>query len=129
MGGAAWRRALALAGGTALGMADWAGMPAAQGAVPATPGCAEGMHRSDESGLEAGRIVRGCVPVDGHYIFRLDVPAGHVVQGQFDGRNAVLDLQDEQGRHVRRLGRADATSQSMMWVVPDAPQQLVVRSA
>lgn len=127
MGAAAWRRAMILAGRTAFGMAAWAGVPAAQGAVPAAPACAGEVHRSDDSGLAAGRVVQGCVPVDGSHVFRLDVPAGHVVQGEFDGRNAVLDLQDDKGRHLRRLGRADATPQSMMWVVSETPQRLVVR--
>ncbi|WP_353149101.1 enterochelin esterase domain-containing protein [Pollutimonas bauzanensis] len=112
MSTAGWQRALVLTGCMVFGMAAWATGAGAQAAVPTV--------------LAAGHSARGDVPVGGSYIFRLNVPAGHVVQGEFKGRNTVLDLQDEQGRHVRRLGVADGTQQGMMWVAADSPQRLAV---
>lgn len=107
-----WQRALVLAGRMVFGMAAWAMVTGAQAALP--------------TALVTGHSVRGGMPVDGRHVFRLDVPAGHVVQGEFKGRNTVLDLQDEQGRHVRRLGVADGGQQGIMWVASDSPQRLVV---
>jgi len=60
-------------------------------------------------------------------VYRLEVPAGYVVQGEFDGRNVALDLQDEQGGHLRRLSRPDVMAQGLMWLASQAPQRLVVR--
>ncbi|TFL13297.1 enterochelin esterase [Pusillimonas caeni] len=104
-----WRRAPKLALGVALSLWVWA---AGAGAPPA---------------LEVGRSVQGRVPMAGAHVFSLDVPAGYVVQGEFHGRNAVLDLQDEGGAHLRRLGRADTTAQEWMWVASKAPRRLAVR--
>lgn len=77
--------------------------------------------------LGAGQGVRGRVPVGGSCLFRLDVPAGHVVQGEFGGHHAVLDLQDQDGVHLRRLGRSDATVQGITWVASEASRRLAVR--
>ena len=141
-----WRCALTFAGRAAVGLTAWSAGMQAQAAQPPVSGCAwkaanilectgsavpadTGPAAAAPMALKAGHEARGPVPVGGSYAFHLDVPAGHVVQGDFDGKNAVLDLQDEQGRHVRRLGKADAAAQGMMWVVSDTPQRLVVRHA
>lgn len=76
--------------------------------------------------LQMGSSIQGSVSSGQPQSYRLAVPVGHVVQGVFDGRRAVLDLQDEQGRHLRRLGQADATPQTFMWVARQATDRLVV---
>src|SRR5690606_26744511 len=47
--------------------------------------------------LAAGAAVGGTVAAGEVRSYRLDVPAGHVVQGSFDGQGARLDLQDAAG--------------------------------
>lgn len=79
--------------------------------------------------LQAGGHITGRVSRGEPLAYRVEAPPGHVVQGTFDGQGAVLDLQDAQGRHVRRLGQTDATPQGFMWVARDAQNRLVVRTA
>lgn len=57
----------------------------------------------------------------------VQVPAGHVVQGDFDGPAATLDLLGADGRHLRRLAGADNGPQGFTWQV-QAAQQLQVQA-
>jgi enterochelin esterase-like enzyme len=59
--------------------------------------------------------------------WQAQVPAGHVVQGEFGGTAATLDLLDGAGRHVRRLSSGDGAGQSFTWPV-QAAQQLQVQA-
>ncbi|WP_017525584.1 enterochelin esterase domain-containing protein [Pusillimonas noertemannii] len=133
------RRAPGLGGGMALGFVAWAALTAAQAAVPpahpahllperaARPGAPAGGSNAAPLALGVGHTVKGRMQVGGAHVFRLNVPAGWVVQGDFDGRNVVLDLQDEHGAHLRRLSRADAAAQGVMWVASHAPRRLAVQ--
>ncbi|OLE92185.1 MAG: enterochelin esterase, partial [Delftia sp. 13_1_40CM_3_66_6] len=62
----------------------------------------------------------------GRESWRVDLPAGHVVQGEFEGQGVALDLEDAQGRHLRRLARPDGGAQSLMWVTEGAGRQRLV---
>lgn len=76
--------------------------------------------------LAPGQAARGLLPVGGAQAWRIDLPAGHVVQGEFDGQGVALDLEDAQGRHLRRLARPDGGAQSLMWVTQGAGRQRLV---
>ncbi|SDM33509.1 enterochelin esterase [Oryzisolibacter propanilivorax] len=79
-------------------------------------GIAVGAPRSGQ--LDAGHALR----------LEVEVPAGHVVQGSFDGDGAALDLLDASGRHLRRLVAAGSSPQGFTWQVRPG-QQLQVRAA
>lgn len=79
------------------------------------------------SGLLApGQASQGMLPAGGTQVWRVDLPAGHVVQGEFEGLGVALDLEDGQGRHLRRLARPDGGAQSLMWVTQGAARQRLV---
>ena len=48
--------------------------------------------------------------------YALPVPAGHVVQGVFEGRQAILDVQDASGHHLRRLADGASASTDFMFI-------------
>lgn len=76
--------------------------------------------------LGLGQLAQGMLPADGVQGWRVDLPAGHVVQGEFEGQGVALDLEDAQGRHLRRLARPDGGAQSLMWVTEGAGRQRLV---
>ncbi len=79
--------------------------------------------------LGVGAPVHGTVAAGETRVYRLDVPPGHVVQGSFDGQDARLDLQDAQGRHLRRFGAAQAAAQGFMWVARGPGEERLAVSA
>ncbi|MBJ2142023.1 DUF3327 domain-containing protein [Delftia acidovorans] len=76
--------------------------------------------------LAPGQAATGVLAADGRESWRVDLPAGHVVQGEFEGQGVALDLEDAQGRHLRRLARPDGGAQSLMWVTEGAGRQRLV---
>lgn len=83
--------------------------------------------RNRPSGLLAlGQSAKGQLPSGGREVWHIDLPAGHVVQGEFAGQGVALDLEDAQGRRLRRLARPDGGAQSLMWVTAGAGQQRLV---
>lgn len=76
--------------------------------------------------LAPGQAATGVLAADGSESWRVDLPAGHVVQGEFEGQGVALDLEDAQGRHLRRLARPDGGAQSLMWVTEGAGRQRLV---
>ena len=58
--------------------------------------------------LAPGQAATGVLAAGGRESWRVDLPAGHVVQGEFEGQGVALDLEDVQGRHLRRLARQGA---------------------
>lgn len=85
------------------------------GAAAADPPLAAGADRHGR--LAPGQALRWSV----------QVPTGHVVQGDFDGPSATLDLLGADGRHLRRLAGADNSPQGFTWQV-QAAQQLQVQA-
>jgi len=119
------RRVPGLLGGAVLALAAWSAPAAGRAAVLEADAAAR------ESSallpvLSVGHSARGALPLGGLRAYRLEVPAGYVVQGEFDGQNVALDLQDEHGGHLRRLSRPDVMAQGLMWLASQAPQRLVV---
>ncbi|MGE8319312.1 MAG: enterochelin esterase [Comamonas sp.] len=80
-----------------------------------------------EPGIAAGAARQGTLAPAQSQRWPVQVPAGQVVQGNFDGPGAVLDLLDAEGRHLRRLAGADNSPQGFTWQV-QAAQQLQVRA-
>ncbi|MDR3014562.1 MAG: DUF3327 domain-containing protein [Delftia acidovorans] len=76
--------------------------------------------------LAPGQVATGVLAAGGRESWRVDLPAGHVVQGEFEGLGVALDLEDAQGRHLRRLARPDGGAQSLMWVTEGASRQRLV---
>lgn len=76
--------------------------------------------------LAPGQAATGVLAAGGRESWRVDLPAGHVVQGEFEGQGVALDLEDAQGRHLRRLARPDGGAQSLMWVTEGAGRQRLV---
>lgn len=76
--------------------------------------------------LAPGQAATGVLAAGGRESWRVDLPAGHVVQGEFEGQGVALDLEDTQGRHLRRLARPDGGAQSLMWVTEGAGRQRLV---
>ena len=76
--------------------------------------------------LAPGQAATGGLAAGGREFWRVDLPAGHVVQGEFEGQGVALDLEDAQGRHLRRLARPDGGAQSLMWVTEGAGRQRLV---
>nr|WP_245152333.1 enterochelin esterase domain-containing protein [Allopusillimonas soli] len=77
--------------------------------------------------LAVGDAIHASVAPGTQQVYRMKVPAGHVIQADFNGRGVTLDLQDAQRRHLRRLGVADAGTMGLMWIA-SAGQRLVVRA-
>lgn len=155
MGAHDMRRARRLAAGTVLGVAAWIPVLSGHAAVrQAATGCAGCLsHDADAEALlepalqhaaltkekpvdgqgpdlpalGTGQTIASRLPAGASRIFRLDVPAGHVIQGDFQSGGVMLDLQDRQGAHLRRLSGADASQRSIMWIASTG-QQLVVRN-
>lgn len=61
--------------------------------------------------------------------YLLDLPAGQVVQGFFESASVTLDLQDTQGQHLRRLGRASGAAEPFMWITRGTGQERLVATA
>ncbi len=76
--------------------------------------------------LAPGQAATGVLAAGGRESWRVDLPAGHVVQGEFEGQGVALDLEDAQGRHLRRLARPEGGAQSLMWVTEGAGRQRLV---
>ncbi|MCG3785095.1 enterochelin esterase domain-containing protein [Delftia acidovorans] len=88
---------------------------------------ASGQALAARSGtLAPGQAATGVLAAGGRESWRVDLPAGHVVQGEFEGQGVALDLEDAQGRHLRRLARPDGGAQSLMWVTEGAGRQRLV---
>ncbi|MEG0973223.1 MAG: DUF3327 domain-containing protein [Comamonas sp.] len=66
--------------------------------------------------LSIGTPVQGQLAPDAVLRWRVDVPAGSVVRGTIDATGLQLDVQDAQGRHVRRLLRSDAVGEGFTWL-------------
>ncbi|MDR0227197.1 MAG: enterochelin esterase [Burkholderiaceae bacterium] len=99
------------------------------GPAPATPAVGVAVSAAPVSGparLAPGQAVEGRLAAGALQTWQVDLPAGHVVQGEFEGLDVALDLQDGQGRHLRRLARPDGGSQSLMWVTAAAGRQRLV---
>lgn len=77
--------------------------------------------------IEVGQSVTGVLASGSQRSMTAQVPAAHVIQGTFTGRNVALDLVDTQGKHVRRLATGDGVAQSFMWVAVSATESLVVK--
>lgn len=77
--------------------------------------------------LAAGASLQGHLAPGQALRWGVQVPAGHVVQGDFDGPAATLDLLGADGRHLRRLAGADNGPQGFTWQV-QAAQQLQVQA-
>lgn len=92
-------------------------------ATPAVP-CAPGPVSITIGPAVQPSLVRGCMQV-----YTLDLPAGQVVQGFFESASVTLDLQDAQGRHLRRLGRASGAAEPFMWITRGAGQERLVATA
>lgn len=78
--------------------------------------------------LGIGQEVSGSTSAAAKRRYRVDVPSGYVVQGQFQGLGVALDLHDAQGRHIRRLAAADVSSYAFSWVRGSGQEYLVVHS-
>ena len=77
--------------------------------------------------LAAGAARQGRLAPGQALRWSVQVPAGHVVQGDFDGPAATLDLLGPDGRPLRRLAGADNGPQGFTWQV-QAAQQLQVQA-
>ncbi|MBO9678669.1 MAG: enterochelin esterase [Acidovorax sp.] len=77
--------------------------------------------------LAAGASLQGRLAPGQALRWSVQVPAGHVVQGDFDGPAATLDLLGADGRHLRRLAGADNGPQGFTWQV-QAAQRLQVQA-
>jgi len=66
--------------------------------------------------LPAGADVQGQLAPGAVQRWRLDVPAGSVVRGEVDLMGLQLDLQDAQGRHLRRLLDGDGVGEGVTWL-------------
>lgn len=77
--------------------------------------------------LAAGASLQGRLAPGQALRWGVQVPAGHVVQGDFGGPAATLDLLGADGRHLRRLAGADNGPQGFTWQV-QAAQQLQVQA-
>lgn len=77
--------------------------------------------------IAVGHAQQGMLAARQTLRWRVQASAGHVVQGDFDGAGATLDLLDAQGRHLRRLVGADSSPQGFTWQVGPA-QQLQVQA-
>ncbi|QNP58008.1 enterochelin esterase [Paenacidovorax monticola] len=77
--------------------------------------------------LAAGASLQGRLAPGQALRWGVQVPAGHVVQGDFDGPASTLDLLGADGRHLRRLAGADNGPQGFTWQV-QAAQQLQVQA-
>ena len=76
--------------------------------------------------LEVGASVQSQLAPGASATYTLHLPAGQVVQGFFESASATLDLQDAQGRHLRRLGRASGAAEPFMWITRGAGQERLV---
>ena len=54
--------------------------------------------------LAPGQAATGVLAAGGRESWRVDLPAGHVVQGEFEGQGVALDLEDAQGRSLSLPG-------------------------
>ena len=77
--------------------------------------------------IAVGTALQGRLEAAQSRRWRVQVPAAHVVQGDFSGPGAVLDLLDAQGRHLRRLADAGHSPQGFTWQA-QAGQQLQLRA-
>lgn len=82
---------------------------------------------ADAPGIAVGAAQQGMLEPAQSRRWRVQVPAGHVVQGDFDGPGAVLDLLDAGGRHLRRLVGEGNGPQGFTWQV-QAEHQLQVQA-
>jgi len=80
-----------------------------------------------DSALAVGASTRGDLAPGQAQRWPVAAPPGHVVQGEFNGAGAVLDVVGPGGRHLRRLVGADSSPQGFTWQV-QAGQQLQVRA-
>lgn len=109
------------------GLAIWGMVIAAQattvppGSSAPLPDCT-GNERKHAEGSYSGSLARasGCE-------LTVAAPPGSVIQAEYDSQGVTLDLQDENGNHLRRLGHADHSAQSIMWVAGNQPGRLVLR--
>ncbi len=79
--------------------------------------------------LNVGATVQSQLAPAATAVYQPDLPAGQVVQGFFESASAMLDLQDAQGRHLRRLGRASGVAEPFMWATRGAGQERLVITA
>ncbi|MFV0283289.1 MAG: enterochelin esterase domain-containing protein [Castellaniella sp.] len=98
--------------------------------LTAAPASAVPMQRPDAvlSSADVGRALSGRLAAGQALQYTADLPVGHVVQGSFAGVDASLDLEDADGRHLRRLENPGGGGRDWMWVVPADPVRLVVRA-
>jgi len=80
-----------------------------------------------DTALAVGASTRGDLAPGQAQRWPVAAPPGHVVQGEFNGAGAVLDVVGPDGRHLRRLVGADSSPQGFTWQV-QAGQQLQVRA-
>ena len=99
----------------------------APNAAPATQQAAVSAPRSTP--LDVGASVQSRLAPGASAVYTLNLPAGQVVQGFFESAGATLDLQDAQGRHLRRLGRASGAAEPFMWITRGAGQERLVATA
>ena len=81
--------------------------------------------------LAVGTAVQGQLAPGAQQRWQLDaraLPAGSVVRGEIDATGLQLDVQDAQGRHVRRLLGKDARGEGFTWQV-QAGEQLVLHAS
>lgn len=81
--------------------------------------------------LAVGTAVQGRLAPGTQQRWQLDaraLPAGSVVRGEIDATGLQLDVQDAQGRHVRRLLGKDARGEGFTWQV-QAGEQLVLHAS
>ncbi len=81
--------------------------------------------------LAVGTAVQGQLAPGTQQRWQLDaraLPAGSVVRGEIDATGLQLDVQDAQGRHVRRLLGKDARGEGFTWQV-QAGEQLVLHAS
>lgn len=81
--------------------------------------------------LAVGTAVQGQLAPGTQQRWQLDaraLPAGSVVRGEIDATGLQLDVQDAQGRHVRRLQGKDARGEGFTWQV-QAGEQLMLHAS
>ncbi len=112
-------------------------------APPNGPGHSASHHASTASPLHASRLPASPLPasplplgapVQGQLApgatlrWRVDVSAGSVVRGTVDATGLQLDVQDAQGRHVRRLLARDGVGEGFTWLARSG-EQLVLHAS
>ena len=78
--------------------------------------------------LQLGSPVHGQLAPGASLRWRVDVPAGSVVRGSVDATGLQLDVQDAQGRHVRRLLGRDGVGEGFTWLAQPG-EQLVLHTS